>query len=60
MIKLKLSLRNLSEKEINDYVESGEPLDKAGAYGIQECGGAFVESVLRVVFQMWSVCQKSC
>ena len=43
--KTEVKFRDLSEKEINDYVESGEPLDKAGAYGIQECGGAFVESV---------------
>ena len=26
----------LSEKLINDYIESGSPLDKAGAYGIQD------------------------
>ena len=43
--KTEVKFKDLSEKEINDYVESGEPLDKAGAYGIQECGGAFVESV---------------
>ncbi len=43
--KAEVKFRELSEKEINDYVESGEPLDKAGAYGIQECGGAFVEEV---------------
>jgi septum formation protein len=62
--KTEVKFRDLSEKEINDYVESGEPLDKAGAYGIQECGGAFVESIKgsfsNVVFQMWLVCQKSC
>ena len=33
-----LHFRELSEKEIADYVASGEPMDKAGAYGIQ--GGA--------------------
>ena len=33
-----LHFRPLSEKEIEDYVASGEPMDKAGAYGIQ--GGA--------------------
>lgn len=43
--KTEVKIKDLSEKEINDYVESGEPLDKAGAYGIQECGGAFVESI---------------
>ena len=43
--RAEVKFRELSEKEINDYVESGEPLDKAGAYGIQECGGEFVEEV---------------
>jgi len=43
--KTEVKFKYLSEKEINDYVKSGEPLDKAGAYGIQERGGAFVESI---------------
>jgi septum formation protein len=33
-----LHFRQLSEKEIERYVASGEPMDKAGSYGIQ--GGA--------------------
>ena len=33
-----LHFRDLSEGEIRDYVATGEPMDKAGAYGIQ--GGA--------------------
>ncbi len=43
--KTEVKFKVLSEKEIKDYVESGGPLDKAGAYGIQECGETFVESV---------------
>ena len=43
--KTEVKFRNLSKKEINNYVASDEPLDKAGAYGIQGQGGAFVESV---------------
>ena len=43
--KTEVKFKDLSGKEINDYVESGGPLDKAGAYGIQECGGEFVESI---------------
>jgi septum formation protein len=35
----------MSEKEIAWYVGTGEPRDKAGAYGIQGPGGMFVERV---------------
>lgn len=33
----------LNDKEICDYVATGEPMDKAGAYGIQGLGRSFVE-----------------
>ena len=35
----------LSEEEINAYVASGDPMDKAGGYGIQTMGGLFVEKI---------------
>lgn len=35
-VTTKVKFCNLSDEEINQYVESGLPMDKAGAYGIQE------------------------
>ncbi len=37
-----VTFKPLSEAEIAAYIATGEPLDKAGAYGIQGLGGAFV------------------
>ena len=35
----------LSDKEIRDYIATGEPMDKAGAYGIQERGALLVKRI---------------
>ncbi len=41
-----LHFRELSEKEIAGYVASGEPMDKAGAYGIQGGAALFCEKMV--------------
>lgn len=38
-------LKDLTESEIDFYVKTGEPLDKAGAYGIQGLAALFVEKI---------------
>lgn len=40
-----LHFRPLREKEIQKYVQSGEPMDKAGAYGIQGGAALFCEKL---------------
>lgn len=40
-----VTFKELTEKEINDYIATGEPLDKAGAYGIQAKGAVFVKKI---------------
>jgi len=38
-------MKKLSEKEILEYIKTGEPLDKAGAFGIQGKGALFIERI---------------
>ncbi|MCD6506873.1 septum formation inhibitor Maf [Candidatus Poribacteria bacterium] len=40
-----VTFRELSPDEIVEYVETGIPLDKAGAYGIQDKAAAFVKRI---------------
>lgn len=46
VVGTKVKFRKMTSVEIDSYVESGSPMDKAGAYGIQDDYGAvFVERV---------------
>ena len=40
-----VTFRELTSKEIDEYVNSGEPLDKAGAYAIQGGAKTFISSI---------------
>ena len=44
-VRTRVTMRDYSEAEIDAYVATGEPLDKAGAYAVQERGGALVAHV---------------
>ena len=35
----------MSDEQIREYVASGEPMDKAGAYAIQGLGARFIEGI---------------
>ena len=43
--KTEVFFKSLDIKEIKDYINTGEPMDKAGAYGIQTLGAVFVEKI---------------
>ena len=45
VVRTRVEFRALSDREISRYVATGEPRDKAGAYGIQGLAGAFVVSI---------------
>ncbi|MBR6510280.1 MAG: septum formation protein Maf [Clostridia bacterium] len=44
-VKTKVKFYKLNEAEISEYINSHEPYDKAGGYGIQSKGGLFVEFI---------------
>jgi septum formation protein len=40
-----VKMKQLSEEKINSYIKTGEPMDKAGSYGIQGMGSIFIERI---------------
>jgi len=44
-VATKVNMEAYSDEEIDTYVDSGEPMDKAGAYAVQGLGGNLVSSV---------------
>jgi len=43
--RTRVTFLELSSGEVEDYIATGEPFDKAGAYGIQGIGGRFVRRI---------------
>ena len=43
--KTRVKFARLSKEQVESYVETGEPMDKAGAYGIQGFAAPFVERI---------------
>lgn len=44
-VKTTVRFKKISEEEIDSYISTGDPMDKAGAYGIQGRAAAFVEGI---------------
>lgn len=44
VVRTGVQFRKLTDAEIDQYIATGEPMDKAGAYAIQGGAGAFVEA----------------
>lgn len=45
VVRSRVTMRTLSSKDISLYVQSGEPLDKAGSYAAQGMGMALIEGI---------------
>jgi len=43
--EVSVTFRNLSDDELHAYIATGEPMDKAGAYGIQGYGATIVQRI---------------
>ena len=44
-VRTRVHFRALDEVEIQRYIDTGSPFDKAGAYGIQDYSGIFVDRI---------------
>ena len=44
-VKTEVKFKTLTEQKIRSYIESGEPMDKAGTYGIQGLGSMLIEKI---------------
>ena len=44
-VETRVYMKRFTPEEIQGYIDTGEPMDKAGAYGIQGIGGCLVERI---------------
>ncbi len=44
-VKTNITFKSLTADQINTYVQTGDPMDKAGSYGIQSGAGSLIESI---------------
>ena len=44
-VKTQVTFKELTDEEIDRYIATGEPMDKAGAYGIQGLGGLLISGI---------------
>jgi septum formation protein len=51
-VRSRVSFKHLSQSEIDNYVKTAEPMDKAGAYGIQGYGGQFIHDIKGCYFNV--------
>jgi septum formation protein len=45
IVKSKVRFKKMTKEEIDAYVKSGEPMDKAGGYGVQDKAAVFIEEI---------------
>ena len=45
MKKQKVTFYEISDEQINHYIKTGEPMDKAGSYGIQGKAAVFIKGI---------------
>jgi septum formation protein len=43
--KASVKIRELTDQEINAYIDSGQPMDKAGAFAVQDLGSVLIEKI---------------
>ncbi len=51
-VNTEVKFYELTDSDINSYIKSGEPFDKAGSYGIQAKGSLLVESIIGDYFNV--------